>query len=437
MTIKKLVPILFLACVMNVSGQLTKSFKETFLEADYNFMMQDYQKALDLFENILEIDPGNTNLNFLCGATCLKLGGNNPNAILYLEIAVRGVDPSYKGGSYKERYAPTEAYLLLARAYRYSNKFHRAIVNYQQYRKRTDIKKISEIEFVNRQIESCELAMSMITTPLKVRFQNIIEDPSQIYSRNNPVISGNDSILVYRVNNPFNPAIMMMTWQNNKWAEPRRLNNELGATGHFSPVCISYDGSELYLVQEDHLNSDIFVSQLQNGRWTKAEPLNKRINTRYHETHASVSRDGNMLFFTSDRKGGYGGLDIYRSERKANNSWGEPINLGPSINTVHNEETPFITNSDSKLCFSSDGHQTMGGYDIFTSVRNQDETWSSPVNVGYPVCTSSDDLFYNPGWNDQCGYYSWKIEGQPIKNIKYIWILPDEKSDVGMSISHK
>jgi len=335
MTIKKLTPFLFLAFIMNVSGQLNKSHKWIYLEADYNYMTEEYQKALNLFENLLDVDPDNGNLNFLCGDCCLKIDSNQTKAISYLKKAVRNVDPNYKGGSYKESHAPPEAYLLLARTYQIKHEFTKAISIYEIYRDSTDLKKFSEVEFVNRQIKSCELAMSMVTSPLKVKFQSVMKDESQEHSRSNPVISGNDSIMIYVVNDPSNKAIKMITKQSNGWSKPRRLNIQLGVTGNFNPVSLSFDGSEMYLVQQDYYNSDIFVSRYKNNRWSMVEKLNKNINTRYYETHASVSRDGNALFFTSDRRGGHGGLDIYRSERDSEGNWGEAINLGPSINTFY------------------------------------------------------------------------------------------------------
>jgi len=427
MIIKKLIPILFISFMINVNAQLDKNAKAIFLEADYNYLIQDYQKALNLFENLLSSDPENSNLNFFCGNCCLKIRGSHPKAISYLKIAVQDVSTSYKSGSYKEHHAPVEAYLQLARAFHINSEFSNAIDTYEIYRDRTDLKKLSEIEFVNRQIQSCELAMGMIAYPMKVSFQNVLKDDGLKYSRSNPVVSGNDSIMIYLTENPLNKSIMITTRQNDEWSKPRVINRQLGITGNFYPVSLSYDGSEMYLVQKDYFNSDIYVSQHMNNSWTRIEKLNKNINTRYYETHASISYDGNSLFFTSDRKGGYGGLDIYRSERDSEGIWGEATNLGPIINTIYNEDSPFITKIDSRLYFSSEGHQTMGGYDIFYADKNQDDSWTTPENIGYPVNTPADDLFYNPGWNDLCGYYSWGIRDQAMKDIKIIHILPSEE----------
>ena len=427
MTIKKIISLLLLAFTVSVSAQLDKHSKGTFLDADFNYLMQDYQKAMGLFENLLSADPENCNLNFLCGNCCLKLYGPGNTAIGYLKKAVLGVSQSYKNSSYKERNAPTEAYLQLARAYHINGDFNDAIRTYEIYRDSTDLKRLSEIEFVNRQIESCEFAKHMVASPLKVKFQMVMKDAGQVYSRTNPVISGNDSMMIFVGNNPLNKAVLMTTRHGEDWSEPFKINSQLGVTGNFFPVSLSFEGTELYLVQQDYYNSEIYVSRYSNNEWSRVEKLNKHINTRYYETHASVSRDGKSLFFTSDRKGGYGGLDIYQSDKDPSGNWGEAINLGPVVNTIYNEESPFITKDDSKLYFSSQGHQTMGGYDIFSAERDFENVWASPENVGYPVNTSSDDLFYNPGWNDRCAYYAWGIRDQAMKNIKIIHILPTEE----------
>ncbi len=427
MTIKKIIPLLLLAFTISVSAQLDKSSKATFLEADFNYLIEDYQKAMALYENLLSVDPDNCNLNFLCGNCCLKIYGTGNSAINYLKKAVLGVSPSYKNSSYKERNAPTEAYLQLARAYHMNGDFDEAIHTYEIYRDSTDLKRLSEIEFINRQIKSCEFAKQMIASPMKVEFQMVLKDAGQVYSRTNPVISGNDSMMIFVVDNPLNKSIMMITRQGDDWSKPYKINGQLGVTGNFSTVSLSYDGTELYLVQQDYYNSDIYVSRYANSGWSKVEKLNKHVNSRYYETHASVSRDGKSLFFTSDRKGGYGGLDIYQSDMDQAGNWGEAVNLGPLINTIYNEESPFITKHDSKLYFSSEGHQNMGGYDIFSAEKDSEGDWSSPENIGYPINTTSDDLFYNPGWDDRYGLYAWGIQERAMKNIKIINILPTEE----------
>ncbi len=136
----------------------------------------------------------------------------------------------------------------------------------------------------------------------------------------------------------------------------------IGAGVDCTTSALNRDGTELYLYKSDNFDGNIYVSYYVNDSWSKITKLNRNINTKFFESHASVSHDGNTLYFTSNRDGGQGGLDIYVSQKDAAGNWGEAKNMGPTINTAYNEETPFITANDSLLYFSSEGHNSMGGY---------------------------------------------------------------------------
>ena len=144
------------------------------------------------------------------------------------------------------------------------------------------------------------------------------------------------------------------------------------------------------------------------------EPLNKNINSPYHETHASISADGKTLYFTSNRPGGQGGMDIYKSEIDEQGEWGKAVNLGSVVNTPYNEETPIINQDDNILYFSSQGHLNMGGYDVFHSLKMGNDKWREPVNMGSPVSTTDDDLFYYPLESTVSGLMS-RLE-EPLTN---------------------
>ena len=152
-----------------------------------------------------------------------------------------------------------------------------------------------------------------------------------------------------------------------------------------------------------------YVSRFVKYSWTPVEKLNKNINTKYYESHASVSSDGKKLYFTSNREGGQGELDIYVSEKDAAGEWGPAVNLGPTINTTYNEDTPFITDNDSLLYFCSEGHNSIGGYDNYRS-RFIGSHWAIPGNLGYPVNSTDDDKFYQPAENGEYAYYSMKTD---------------------------
>ena len=161
-------------------------------------------------------------------------------------------------------------------------------------------------------------------------------------------------------------------------------------------------------------SGDIFQSIQNKGKWSKITRLNDPINTLYNETHASLSSEGDVLFFTSNRNGGYGGLDIYKSVLDKNGEWSPPKNLGPVINTVFDEKSPFVTENGKKLYFSSQGHYNMGGFDLFYSELSEKGEWNYPVNIGYPVNTTDDDLFFYPVDNGNNGYHSRFTNGELI-----------------------
>ncbi|NJM15669.1 MAG: hypothetical protein HC896_10140 [Bacteroidales bacterium] len=134
--------------------------------------------------------------------------------------------------------------------------------------------------------------------------------------------------------------------------------------------------------------------------------LNENINTKYWESYASVSDDGKTLYFTSNRPGGYGELDIYKSVLGKDGQWGLAMNLGPAINTKYNDDAPVITSNGQLLYFSSLGHGTTGGYDIFFSEKDNMGIWKKPVNIGYPINTTDDNLYFYPFSNGNFGLFA-------------------------------
>ena len=146
--------------------------------------------------------------------------------------------------------------------------------------------------------------------------------------------------------------------------------------------------------------------KLGNGIWGKPEKLRRNENPNAFEPSAALSPDEQTLYLVSDRKGGHGGLDIYRYEKIAN-GWGKPENLGAVINTSFDEDGVFVGKDGKTLYFSSKGHKSMGGYDIFKSTYNSNtETWSKPENLGYPVNTGGDDIYFMIAPNGERAYYA-------------------------------
>jgi len=397
-----LVIFVFLAYLPAISQTLAKNDELKF-DADYFLMRKEFEKSLDLYLTILRSEPENADIKHRIGICYLHSEDEKEKAIPYLEEAVKLVSTRYSTKSFKEFHAPIEAFFLLGSAYRVNNQLDEAIDAYKRYREYLDPKDEYNLEATDQYIRSCELARELQKKPRPVTYTNLGGVINNSLPNFNPVISGNGRTLVYTTPARQGYSIYMSTFGDSAWTEPRDITTMLGTGKYMKTSSLSYNGIKLLLVQEDPENSDIFISHYLKGRWSKVEPLPKPINSSGNETHASFSPDGKTLYFTSVRKGGEGDLDIYRSSQEEG-IWGKPINLGPDINTPYNEETPFVSGDGNLLYFSSEGHASIGGYDVFRYDFSHPE--KGAVNLGYPINTTDNNLFYVPGGSDSTAYYA-------------------------------
>jgi outer membrane protein OmpA-like peptidoglycan-associated protein len=420
---------LLIASAGSLSGQYTKEFKRIYFDASYLFETGFYEEALKRYNNLLALDPGNCNILFHCGVCCLNIQGSELEALTHLKKAVKCATKEYRDNAPEETRSPILTYFMLARAYHLNNEFDQARKYYDTYLAEGKNEPQLQKDFASLQIEACDRAESILENPPSFRFQSVLDHFDEyLPSCSNPVISGDGNTLIFLVDFPNDKQVMETTRKDEFWSKPRVINSEIGMVGETYPVSLSYDGKELYLVHEYYSHSDILVSRFENGSWTEAKELGGNINGRTSETHASISKDGNKLYFTSDIRGGEGSIDIYVSIKNGKDKWGAPQNLGPVINTQYEEHTPFISSNDSVLFFSSQGHKSMGGSDVFFSELQADGTWGEPVSLGAPVNTTGEDLFFNPGWNELDGVYAVRKENDPSSNAinMVIEVDPDE-----------
>ncbi|MFN3916101.1 MAG: OmpA family protein [Flavobacteriales bacterium] len=211
------------------------------------------------------------------------------------------------------------------------------------------------------------------------------------------------------------------------WSEAVSLEENVNIPGrHNSNIAVSNDGQRLLIYQDDRYgNGDIYESYAKGSKWSDPRSISDKINEESHESSASISPDGRTIYFVSERKGGQGKRDIWMCTKDGNGKWGQPKNLGNVINTKEDEEAVFIHPDGKTLYFSSKGHNSIGGYDIFKSVFNNGK-WSKPENIGEPINTKGDDLFFVLAANGQVGYYASSRDGDK-KNIYEIRFLPVSK----------
>jgi len=393
--------------VFRLTGQtMSKSeLKEYFLDAEFFFAQEEYNDALyDYLELYNNGYSDNANINYRMGICYLNMIGQKEKSIAFLNKAVNNTSRRYRNGSFKETRAPVDAWLFLGNAYRVNNQLDKAIETYNQYKTLT--RSEDEIKYADQQIEACQIAIKFMSDPVAIRKTNLGSPVNTNSSNYKAVLSGNGTKLAYMNELPFYDAVYFSSFENNGWTDPINITPQLQSDGDQYVSSLSYDGTTLYLTREGNFDSDILVSHFEDGAWTKSVLIGGNINTKYWESHASISKDGNTLYFTSNRREGPGSMDIFKSTRNTLGIWSDPLPLGEEINTALNEDTPFITDNDSLLYFSSQGHVTMGGYDIQRSRLSPSGTWSGPENLKYPINTTDDDLFYFPWHNGMIGYIS-------------------------------
>ncbi len=381
--------------------------QKMFLEAESHFLFGEYMEALQLYLRLLEHQSNNAFLQYRTGKCFLALPGRTDQAIRHLEEAVENIDNRHRRRpTYRNDKAPPDAFFHLGRAYHTAYRFEESLEMYSRFRARMD-PSVYNIEIVDEYSQASLNAIESIEKPVFLMAENIGDSINSGYSETNPAISGDEKVLVFTRSLPGYDGIFFSTrTEQGGWSSPVEIGRQLGCKGDCYPASLSWDGSELYIYKSDNYIGNIYVSSFEEDQWTPVRKLNDNINTRYWESHASTSRNGDTLYFSSNRPGGYGGLDIYYSVKDKKGEWGPAVNIGSRINTGYNEDTPFITEGGRKLFFSSHGHYNIGGYDIFFSEMDNDGEWSYPVNAGYGINTPCDNLFFNPLKEGNLAYYS-------------------------------
>jgi hypothetical protein len=307
----------------------------------------------------------------------------------------------------------------------YAYRFDKAIQSYEAFLAEAKKKDKRKIE-VLRLIEMCKVAKDMIQNPVSgVRIENMGRTVNSEGSEYTPIISADESVMIFtsrregstggKMDLQGKPSsrtgdyyedVFFTTKKEEEWGIPKNIGPSVNSLGHDAAIALSPDGQTLYIYRSDSVKyGNIFACDLDGEYWGKPRKLPEPINSKFWEGSCSVNADNNMMFFVSNRPGGIGGKDIYMIRKLPNGEWAEPMNLGPTINTQYDEDAPFIHVDGKTLYFSSQGHRSMGGYDIFKTTY-EDGKWSTPVNIGYPINTTEDDRFFVLSADGLRGYYA-------------------------------
>ena len=404
--------------------QMTQTAPEEQLVVESSRMLQEnyFFFAEIVVDRLLQINPSSPNYNYRKGFIVLDSRQDWVTAIPYLQKALVDVDKNFDMYSSKETSAPTDVYYHIARCYHLDEQIDKAKEYYSKFIASSS-NKSEQIKNAELRLLQCEIAKFNLANPKKSIVKNIGNVVNGVYPDYSPVISLDGSSLYFTSRrqwadqstddfkdpqlNQYPEDIYVSYGElNSNWTAPERLSFCDGKLNE-ATVTISPDERRIYTYEDRTGFGDIYYSDFQNSNFTALTLLGyKNLNTKYWETHCTVTPDGQNMYFVSDRPGGYGGRDIYRTVKLPNGQWSEPINLGPVINSPYDEDSPFIAVDNKTLYFSSNGPNSMGGFDIFVSIRDENNVWSNSVNLGYPINSTGDDIYYTTTADGHYGYLS-------------------------------
>ena len=396
-----------------------------------------FKTALELYLRAYVTDSYDPMLNYKIGV-CYLSTINKIQAIPYLQNAYK-LKPNIS----------RDVHLLMGLSYQLNLQFDEAIKEYELY-KRGEINRMqlptetlqAVSDNVDKKMEECRFGKEMLKHPVNVLIDNLGDEVNSAYAEYAPVIKADESEIYFtaRKDNTtgegmddqdieYYEDIYCSKKRDGVWQKAVNLGPPINSVLHDATAGISPDGQQLFIYKGEN-GGDIYECKRMGEEWSAPEAMPKPINSSYHETTVSISFDGKTLYFVSDRpQNNIGGRDIYRCHLQKNGKWGKPENLGATINTEFDEDGVCMLPDNRTLYFSSQGHKTMGGYDIFRSIYDEKkDTWSEPENLGYPINSPDDDVYFSVAANGRHGYFSsFNNNGKGEKDLYMVTFLGPEK----------
>lgn len=397
-------------------------YRHHMVEGNLLLLEENYMRALQEFLKAYAIDSTNANINFKVGFCYLKHPTEKHMAEQYLEKAVKDVTKSYDEEDPMMKSAPPMAYLYLGQAFHLDYKFEDALKMYDTYESFLNPKRFKEeIELVEHYKKMSNTAQEKVGTPFNVEITNMGDSINSEAPELSPIISADERMLIFTYSGKrttgaedgyktpddgyFEDIFVSFKKDDGTWSTPRSISPNVNTVGHDGAVALSADGQTLIIYKDESGDGNLFYSTWDGADWTTPRKFGPEINSPHWEPSACLSPDGNTLYFVSNRPGGFGGRDIYRC-RKIGDKWSQAQNLGPKINTKWDEESPWLHPNGYDFFFSSQGHGSMGGFDVMFTIIDSLGGFGEVTSMPYPINTTDDDDFYVMSTDGKRAYYS-------------------------------
>jgi outer membrane protein OmpA-like peptidoglycan-associated protein len=423
--------IVFLAVAAgSVWGQANK---KTLSEAEKFYGIRAYDQALPLFVEAIQAGEKDPMLHYKA-AVCYQKSSQldqQVKAIPYLEYALQN-----------RASLPNTAYYELGELYIKDENLLKAVETFSRFKELTKADKASQLK-AEQALNVCNTATAFMSVPRNISVHNFGPIINTNYTEYNPVVSADESVMAFTALRPntgktrsgdkYIEEIYISYNNSGTWSEPKVV--PIASEYNVGTAGISADGQKMLIFMGSISDpGSLFQISKTADAWTKPSLIAPTINTpKFLESTASITPDGKTIYFASDKSGGHGGLDIYKTSLQTNGTWSAPVNVGPAINTKANEDAPFIHPDQKTLFFTSDGHNNMGGRDIFIT-RLINGKWTSPENMGYPVNTTANDNYFTLIADGTRGYFSSDRKGGTGGQDIYYLDMPAESANIPLTM---
>lgn len=395
-------------------GELTtdsRRARRAYERAEEAYLRYNRGQALNELHDAVDRDPDFIEAHLLM-AEIYFAAENYAKSIAPYRKAVE-IDPGF--------FSPAGFYLGKA-LYR-TGQYEEARERLRTFQRRDDASKTLE-ERAENLIKRCDFALDAMARAVAFTPENPGQAINSRHAEYSPALTADEMTLIFTREEPRESErggtvmfedFYISHFSEGKWSEAVNLGPPLNTPGNEGAQSITPDGRHLYFAacnRRDGAGScDIYYSRLEGGQWSLPENPGRPLNSSAWDSQPSVSADGQTLYFASSRDGNSGEMDIWEATRNDDGGWDEPQNLGPVINTSGREMSPFIHPDNQTLYFASDGHIGMGGLDIFYSRKDENGSWTEPVNVGYPINTHADEFGMIVGATGKTAWFSSDMEG--------------------------